>query len=135
MAPPAARRQLMNDFQEPMQRAMRDAVAEGLHNTTMLLLDLRDDRAQKLAADVADLTVVRDIVAAAEKNQSAPVLVTCATTEQAAKLMRGRSRKSKSKFAIDLPPNRFRLIVVGSGGITWAVGAIEADGPTGRVVG
>ncbi len=135
MAPPAARRQLMNDFQTPMRQAMRAAVADGLDHTTMLLLDLRDGRAQKLAADVADLTVVRDIVAAAEQDQSAPVLVACATSEQAAKWMHGCSRKSKRKFATDLPPNRFRLIVVGSGGITWAVGAMEGEGPTSRVIG
>lgn len=135
MVPAAARRQLMSDFQEPVQQAVRDAAAQGLAGATMLLLDLRDDRAQKMAADVADLDTVRNIVIRAEQDKSAPVLIACATTPKVAKLMRGHSKKSKRKFAVELPPNRFRMIVVGSGGITWAVGAINADGPTGRVVG
>lgn len=135
MAPATARRQLMNDFHGRLQQAFQDLLAKGLGDATILLLDLRDDRAQKMAADVADMDVVRDLVASAEKDDTVPVLVAGTTSQQAARLMRGRSRKSKSKFAVVLPPARFRIIVVGSGGITWAVGAVEAEGPTGRVVG
>lgn len=135
MIPGAARRQLLTDFHEPVQQAVRDAASHGVGDATMLLLDLRDERAQKMAADVADLDTVRNIVAVAEKDQSAPILIAYAPSLQAAELMRGHSRKAKRKFAAQLPANRFRMIVVGNGGITWAVGAVNSDGPTGRVVG
>lgn len=135
MIPRTARRQLLTDFYEPVQQAVRDAASNGIADATMLLLDLRDERAQKMAADVADLDTVRNIVSAAEKDQSAPILIASTPSSQAAGLMRGHSRKAKRKFAVELPRNRFRMIVVGNGGITWAVGAVNSDGPTGRVVG
>jgi hypothetical protein len=129
MIPAAARRQLMSDFHEPVQQAVRDAAQQGVGDATMLLLDLRDERAQKMAADVADLDTVRNIVATAEEDHSAPILVAYTPSEQAAALLKGHSRKAKRKFATQLPTNRFRIIVVGSGGITWAVGAVNLAGP------
>ncbi len=135
MAPATVRRKLMNEFHEPVQHAYRDATALGVAEATMLLLDLRDERAQKMAAEVADLDAVRNVVSSAEAAKIAPVLIAYATSVQAAKIMRGHSKKAKSKFALTLPANRFRMIVVGSGGITWAVGAVASGGPTGRVVG
>lgn len=135
MTPGAARRQMLTDFHQPVQQAVREAASQGVSDATMLLLDLRDDRAQKMAADVADLDSVRNIVAAAEQDHSAPILIAYTPSVQAAVLMREHSRKAKRKFAVPLPANRFRMIVVGNGGITWAVGTIDAGGPTGRVVG
>lgn len=135
MIPGAARRQLLADFHEPVQQALRDAAKTGAGGATMLLLDLRDERAQKMAADVADLETVRNVVATAERDHTAPILIAYAPSLQAAALMEDHSRKAKRKFAAELPANRFRMIVVGNGGITWAVGAVNADGPTGRVVG
>jgi uncharacterized protein (DUF302 family) len=88
----------------------------------MLLLDLRDDRAQKMAVDFADLSTLRNIVATAEQEKSAPVLIACAPSVKAATIMSGHR-----KFGVRLPANRFRLIVVGSGGITWALGATDGD--------
>jgi hypothetical protein len=96
-------------------------------DATMLLLDLRDDRAQKMAVDFADLSTLRNIVATAEQEKSAPVLIACAPTAKAATIMSGHSKKSKRKFGVRLPTNRFRLIVVGSGGITWALGATDGN--------
>ena len=127
MVPAAARRQLMNDFRQPVRRAAHNAAVQGMGDATMLLLDLRDDRAQKMAVDFADLSTLRNIVATAEKEKSAPVLIACAPSVKAATIMSGHSKKSKRKFGVRLPANRFRLIVVGSGGITWALGATDGD--------
>jgi hypothetical protein len=120
----------MNDFRQPVRQAAHDAAVQGIGDTTMLLLDLRDDRAQKMAVDFADLSTLRNIVATAEQDSSAPVLIACATSAKAATIMRGHSKKSKRKFAARLPMNRFRLIVVASGGITWALGATGGVAPS-----
>jgi hypothetical protein len=130
MVPAAERRQLMNDFGQPVRQAAHDAAVQGIGDATMLLLDLRDDRAQKMAVDFADLSTLRNIVATAEQEQSAPVLIACATSAKAATIMRSNSKKSNRKFAARVPTNRFRLIVVGSGGITWALGATDGDVPS-----
>lgn len=130
MVPAAARRQLMNDFGQPVRQAAQDAAVRGIGDATMLLLDLRDDRAQKMAVDFADLTTLRNIVVTAEQDNSAPVLIACATSANAATMMRSHSKKTKRKFAVQLPTNRFRLIVVGSGGITWALGATDGEVPS-----
>jgi hypothetical protein len=135
MIPAEARRQLMTDHRPAVDEALLEAGRQGVKDFSLLLLDLRDERAQKMAADVADLEVLRGIVAAAETSQSAPVLVAIQPAAQAAALMSDHSRKAKQKFATRLAANRYRLIVIGDGGITWAVGAIAPHGPTGRVVG
>ena len=127
MAPATARHQLMSDFHEPVQQAVRDAALQGVTDATMLLLDLRDESAQKMAADVAERETVRNIVSSAEQNESEPNLVAYEPSSQAAALMEGHSRKAKRKFAATLPANRFRMIVVGGGGITWAVGAVSTS--------
>src|SRR6188472_2474347 len=101
-----ARRQLMNDFGQPVRQAAHDAAVHGIGDATMLLLDLRDGRAQKMAADFADLSTLRNIVATAEQEHSAPVLIACATSAKAATIMRSYSKKSKRKFASRLPTNR-----------------------------
>jgi hypothetical protein len=125
MVPAAARRQLMNDFGQPVRQAAHDAAVRGIGDATLLLLDLRDDLAQKMAVDFADLSTLRNIVTTAEQDKAAPVLIACATSAKAATIMRGHSKKSNRKFSVRLPANRFRLIVVGSGGITWALGATD----------
>jgi hypothetical protein len=130
MVPAAARRQLMNDFGQPVRQAVHDAAVRGIGDATMLLLDLRDGRAQKMAVDFADLTTLRNIVVTAEQDNSAPVLIACATSASAATIMRSYSKKTKRKFAAQLPTNRFRLIVVGSGGITWALGVTDGGVPS-----
>jgi len=127
MIPAAARRQLMSDFRQPVRQAVREAAVEGIGGTTLLLLDLRDGRAQKMAVDFTDLATLRSIVATAEQENSAPVLITCASSAKAETVMRTHSKKSKRKFAARLPANRFRMIVVGSGGITWALGVTDSD--------
>jgi hypothetical protein len=121
----------MDEFHEPIQHAHRQAIAQGVHDATLLVLDLRDERAQKMAAAVADLNTVRDVAAAAERSMITPVLVAYMTCQRAAVLLKGYSKKAKQKFTIKFPADRFRMVVVGSGGITWAVGAIDAVDPNG----
>jgi hypothetical protein len=120
-----ARRQLMNDFHGRVREAVREATLRGIVDATVFLLDLRDELAQKMATEVLDIEAVRKVVTTAEKDQTAPILVACVPALQAASLMRHRSRKTKRKFAALLPCDRFRVIAVASGGITWALVKIE----------
>jgi hypothetical protein len=122
----------MCDFQSPVQRAVQDAAAKGMEDATTLLLDLRDDRAQKMAVDFADLDTLRTIVTRADEDRTVPVLIACLPSDRAEKLMEGLSAKSNRKFAKPLADRRFRMIVIGDGGITWAVGVKKDVGPTER---
>jgi hypothetical protein len=129
MMRPNLRRKLMSDFRQPVQKAVRDATASGMFDATTLLLDLRDDRAHKMAADFAELDTLRTIVTKAEGDHTVPVLIACLPSDKAEALLDGLSTKSKRKFATRLAGRRFRMIVIGGGGITWAVGVKEDFGP------
>jgi hypothetical protein len=111
----------MNDFHGRVGEAVRDAAARGVVDATVFLLDLRDELAQKMAAEVVDFDTVRNAVDTAEKEHSAPILIACVPALQAASLMRHRSRKSKRKFAAALRCDQFRVIAISSGGLTWAL--------------
>jgi hypothetical protein len=122
---PDARRQLMNKFHGRVREAVREATRRGTVDATVFLLDLRDELAQKMATEVADIDAVRNVVTTAEQDHTAPILVACVPAMDAASLMRHRSRKTKRKFAGLLPCDRFRVIAVASGGITWALVKIK----------
>jgi hypothetical protein len=127
-----ARRQLMNDFHGRVREAVREATLRGIVDATVFLLDLRDELAQKMATEVLDIEAVRKVVTTAEKDQTAPILVACVPALQAASLMRHRSRKTKRKFGNPLACDRFRVIAIASGGITWAL--VKSKGTDGTVV-
>jgi len=129
MIPSTVRHQLMADFQQPVQEAVRQANLEGVIGATVFLLDLQDERAQKMAAFVADLDTVRNIVTTASEGRTAPILIACGPSQRAAVLMRGLSRKAKRKFGAPLTGDRFRIIVAANGGITWAVGRSSNEQP------
>jgi hypothetical protein len=116
-----ARHQLMDDFHGRVREAVREAALGGVVDATVFLLDLRDGLAQKMATEVVEIDAVREVVAAAEKDQAAPILMACVPALQAASLMRHRSRKARRKFAARLPRDRFRVIAIAFGGITWAL--------------
>jgi len=112
------RRRFAQNSKSSVYRVYSSAVASGTRSPVVILLDLRDRLACELALSSMTPDALANKLSADKRNELAPLLVYPLSSVDAAALIGARS--SKAGDLLRKPParSRFRLVIVGHGGMT-----------------
>jgi hypothetical protein len=112
------RRKFAQNSKSSVYRVYASAVACGTRSPVVILLDLRD----RLACEIALASMTPDALAnklsADKSNELMPLLVFPLSSVDAAALIGARSSKAGELLRKPAGRSRFRLIIVGHGGMT-----------------
>jgi hypothetical protein len=112
------RRRFAQNSKSSVYRVYAKAIADGVRSPVVLLLDLRDRLACELALSFMTPEALTEKLSTDKRNELAPLLVSPLSAVDAGALIGARS--SKAGDLMRKPPvrSRFRLVIVGHGGMT-----------------
>jgi hypothetical protein len=112
------RRRFAQNCRSSVYRVHAKAMAGGMQRPVIMVLDLRDRLACEFAHSVISPDKLAKKIAADTKNELAPLLVFPLSSDEAAALVGPRSSKAGDLLRSPTVRSRFRLVVVGHGGMT-----------------
>jgi|GraSoiStandDraft_46_1057282.scaffolds.fasta_scaffold21077_5 hypothetical protein len=112
------RRRFAQNCRSSVYRVHAKALAGGMKNPIVLALDLRDRLACEFALSVMTPEKLAKKIAVDTRNDLAPLLVFPMPSDEAAALVGGRSSKAGELLRGAAARSRFRLVIVGHGGLT-----------------
>jgi hypothetical protein len=112
------RRRFAQNCRSSVYRVYSKAIATGVRQPVIIVLDLRDRLACEFALSVMTPEKLAKKINVDTRNELAPLLVYPLSSIDAAALMGARSSKAGDLLRTPVAKSRFRLVIVGHGGMT-----------------